>query len=657
LKISSIRLENIRSHGKTSMNFDDGITVISGRTGSGKSSVLMAIQYCLFGAKTGISKSGLMRRNSKKGSICLSFEHEGNGYEVSRGFMKSGSNIIPDQHVSSVKKNGKELLEMSREADINKNIMDILGYPDESKATDLFETTTYTKQDEIRKLIDLGKTDRREYIDSILNLSKYKMVWDNSLEVVRRIKMIIEGLAGEISSEEETKEDIKKVEKRIKEAEEEMNKSSQRLSEKKQVFEEFDRDFRKKDHEIKGMEETARKAEAAQKIVSMKSEEDEGIAKEKEAISLEVKKLKKITGDLDYEACLKDYEEAKSRKDSEERMISELEREYSGALKIEGGKCPLCKQELSAEHKGRIREEFEKKKRLSREAIDNLEKALKGKSEDLERAKKQKEVSERIREISSKLESFEKRLEENMKIINENEAAARSFDRSHFERMKKEYDEMIEGRVKLGSEISSLSKSLEMLGEQLENSKKDHEALKSRMEKMVEKRKRLVQMERLLDFFSKAREDIRKIGDVVRARFVRDFRKEFQSRFEEIRRWEQEYSVDIREDYEPFAYTIGGEEVPVVDLSGGEKTSVALAYRLALSDIASRLGGVSKSQTIILDEPTTGFDREDIKVLPEVLRNIKNIPQIIIVTHEEVLKEAADQEYVVEKVHGISKVQ
>ena len=58
----------------------------------------------------------------------------------------------------------------------------------------------------------------------------------------------------------------------------------------------------------------------------------------------------------------------------------------------------------------------------------------------------------------------------------------------------------------------------------------------------------------------------------------------------------------------------------------------------------------------MLDEPTTGFDEEDIKALPEVLRNIRHIPQIIIVTHEASLKEAADHKFEVEKVKGVSTV-
>jgi exonuclease SbcC len=173
----------------------------------------------------------------------------------------------------------------------------------------------------------------------------------------------------------------------------------------------------------------------------------------------------------------------------------------------------------------------------------------------------------------------------------------------------------------------------------------------------LEKEKSSVQMlENALETIIRLREDIRNIREVIRRNFLEDFRQEFQRKFEEIRRYEEEYSVDIKQDYEPVAFALNGEEVPIVNLSGGEKTSVALSYRLALADLAAQMSSINPSELLILDEPTTGFDQEDIKSLPPALRNIRTIPQIIIVTHEEELKNAADYKYEVIKESGESRV-
>ena len=44
-------------------------------------------------------------------------------------------------------------------------------------------------------------------------------------------------------------------------------------------------------------------------------------------------------------------------------------------------------------------------------------------------------------------------------------------------------------------------------------------------------------------------------------------------------------------------------------LSGGEKTSLALAYRLSLNTIVQKVSAGIKSNLLILDEPTDGFQQ------------------------------------------------
>jgi DNA repair exonuclease SbcCD ATPase subunit len=49
MKLLSLRMENVRSYSECFIEFNDKITVIWGKTGSGKSTILMAIYYALFG--------------------------------------------------------------------------------------------------------------------------------------------------------------------------------------------------------------------------------------------------------------------------------------------------------------------------------------------------------------------------------------------------------------------------------------------------------------------------------------------------------------------------------------------------------------------------------------------------------------------------------
>ncbi|GAB6147492.1 AAA family ATPase [Stetteria hydrogenophila] len=95
-----------------------------------------------------------------------------------------------------------------------------------------------------------------------------------------------------------------------------------------------------------------------------------------------------------------------------------------------------------------------------------------------------------------------------------------------------------------------------------------------------------------------------------------------------------------------------GETASLSSLSGGEKTAVALAFALALGRISSLNAGF-----LVLDEPTAELDEERRKVLVEVIKRMGGgIPQLIVVTHDEDVKEAADTICTVSKPGGVSVV-
>ena len=92
-----------------------------------------------------------------------------------------------------------------------------------------------------------------------------------------------------------------------------------------------------------------------------------------------------------------------------------------------------------------------------------------------------------------------------------------------------------------------------------------------------------------------------------------------------------------------------GYEIPFSMLSGGEKTSASLAYRLALNRVINDvIHHIKTKDLLILDEPTDGFSSEQLDKVREVLEKL-NLAQIIIVSHE------AKIESFVEKVIQIRK--
>ncbi|HYA54258.1 MAG TPA: SMC family ATPase [Thermoplasmata archaeon] len=99
---------------------------------------------------------------------------------------------------------------------------------------------------------------------------------------------------------------------------------------------------------------------------------------------------------------------------------------------------------------------------------------------------------------------------------------------------------------------------------------------------------------------------------------------------------------------------IEGEWTPAEALSGGERTSLALAFRLALARVVRSMGSLHLD-TILLDEPTDGFSPEQVVRMGELLEELA-LPQVILVSHESELAAVADRVVRVEKVDGRSLV-
>ncbi|UTB31773.1 MAG: SMC family ATPase [Methanobacterium sp. ERen5] len=110
----------------------------------------------------------------------------------------------------------------------------------------------------------------------------------------------------------------------------------------------------------------------------------------------------------------------------------------------------------------------------------------------------------------------------------------------------------------------------------------------------------------------------------------------------------------INEEFTPIVEQDGYEQ-NINFLSGGEKTSVALAYRLALNNVVQKVSTTMESNLLILDEPTDGFSKEQLYKIRDILNELDS-PQIILVSHERELESFADNIYRIEKINGSSKV-
>jgi exonuclease SbcC len=150
-------------------------------------------------------------------------------------------------------------------------------------------------------------------------------------------------------------------------------------------------------------------------------------------------------------------------------------------------------------------------------------------------------------------------------------------------------------------------------------------------------------------FFVPAVEDIEKfVLQSIHDEFNVLFQRWFYTLMES-----EEIDVEVDESFDPLI-TQNGYFLNVNGLSGGEKTSVALAYRLTLNTMIKRLTGMNTT-LIIFDEPTDGFGKEQLFRLGHILNEL-NCTQVIIVSHERELEGFADHVFRINKEDNKSKI-
>jgi exonuclease SbcC len=98
-------------------------------------------------------------------------------------------------------------------------------------------------------------------------------------------------------------------------------------------------------------------------------------------------------------------------------------------------------------------------------------------------------------------------------------------------------------------------------------------------------------------------------------------------------------------------------ELDYAFLSGGERTAIALAYRLSLNQVInSLLSHIKTRNLVILDEPTEGFSTQQLDKMREVLSQL-NVEQLILVSHEQKIEGFVDNIIRLTKDAGITKIE
>ena len=214
MMLKELELVNMRSHREARIAFSSGITLFEGDIGSGKSSILMAVEFALFGL--GSQKpEALLTKGEGSGSVKLRFEVDGKRYEIKRQLKRSGGRVGQDKRESYLLSGS--VLENLAPSELKERVLEILGFnePKGPRAgSRIFRYAVYTPQDEMKRVLSDAK-ERLETVRKAFAMEAYDTARDNIKVVKGHIDMEAARLEGRFAGMSELESRVAEAKREI----------------------------------------------------------------------------------------------------------------------------------------------------------------------------------------------------------------------------------------------------------------------------------------------------------------------------------------------------------------------------------------------------------------------------------------------------------
>ena len=679
MKLNKIYLENIRSYEEQEIEFPEGSTLLSGDIGSGKTSILLAIEFALFGLQPGQRGNSLLKNSAKEGSVKLEFEIDGRTIIIER-ILKRGKTITQDYCAITIDDVKKELAV----TELKNIVLELLNYPKEfsKKQNILYKFTVYTPQEEMKQIILQDSETRINTLRHVFGIDKYKKIIENTsilASKLREEKRVKEALTSNI---EQDKLDIISKENDLE------GRHHNLVSVEKELF--FRQEQRKKiqdekDEILAKIEEKGKLHQEIEKTKIIIANKNESILNNKKAIE----QLKKQVSELqqlkfDESQIIKLQGEINIKKKqkqeiSEQNLIVaskihslEIKNQENQATKEKISRieiCPTCLQDVDPNYKANVinKLDYDTSENIRKIQELSIEKQFiygKIKNIDNEISKAEKNIQElnilklklygaeekivRINELEKSNLSLEKDnllLNSHLDVLKKD-----TFELSKFDNIFKEKQVQLENSLskerqteikvaELKKEIDFFSRQIEELKEKIKNTEKIREQLNyiSGFEDWLS-----AKFTYLISFIEK------NVMIKLKAEFSQLFSKWFAMLVSD------NFNVYLSDDFTPIIEH-QDYEIDYAYLSGGERTAIALAYRLALNQVInSILSKIKTRDLVILDEPTDGFSEQQLDKMRDVLQEL-NVAQLIIVSHEQKIEGFVENVIRFRKDGGVSR--
>lgn len=635
----------------------------------------------MFGIRrTDLTGSMLLRHGKNEGSVELCLSVDNREVLIKRTLKRARDEVRQDYCYIVINGRKKECSPVELKAEV----LSILGYPKEllNRPKDLlYRFTVYTPQEEMKAILSEDRDARLDTLRKVFNIDRYKTIAQNSSIILRDIRerrKLIEAQISDIPEKARQKEklvaELSSLAERIKTLAPQKERASAEIASMKNSILRWEGDIKKL---------TQARQEIAKCEVELNS-----LLRYGKKFSLEIAQLEREISSLQVDEFVAenlpemrkkreiDIEQLQAKIRAADSKIGQFRADKSASEAAKKGildmdSCPLCMQPVSPGHKKDIAGKEDSRIKSAEAHIALHDAELKNLEVSLAKAKS--ELDE-LRQQETRAAVARIRVQ-SLKILSEKREKAVAEHSS----ISSKIDEISSRKILLGTEL----KGFECAEEEYARAKKDIDAL--------------LQKERALELeivsSQKVRESTLKIiGSIEKELQEKSALKETLQRHSQIHNWIENFFVNLAitieknvmakihaefnglfqrwfsmlVDDDMISVRLDDEFTPVIEqngyesfvdtLSGGEKTSVALSYRLALNRVINDVvSTINTKDIIILDEPTDGFSTEQLDKVRDVLSQL-GMKQVIIVSHESKIESFVDHVIKISKGDNGSEV-
>lgn len=425
------------------------------------------------------------------------------------------------------------------------------------------------------------------------------------------------------SAYDEKQDDVSDAEEHVEELESDISELENRISELESDIESLDEE----------------RSELSEQVEELETEVDTGQSVLDAFEAVEEQRDTVETLQDDAEDLGKDIEDLENEINSVQQTIDELESE------IEAQEATVKEKEAALEGvEGRV-DEIEQTRSDVQDAEDKYDE-IEDLQNDIDRQEQTvAHCDERIQDLNKRINTLEDEKAELEEELGDTDVDSLRDDRNKLEERIQELEEEVEDYE---SEIQDLRDQRTSLEKDLENLRGLKDDI-DRYERQYQWTDAVIgEIDTMLAAYRSSKSELREqyLG------YLREYTNEI---FDEVYKNSSYQQVILREveNKGDFQYDLkllrnDGELEDPSNASGGERAIVNLALRAGIYRLIAELEGGNRGKLppFILDEPTTFLDEGHVGQLEEMLNTIRgwDVPQVIIVSHDESLIHGADHE-------------